>query len=103
VTAVTFSRISSLLAPASNDQTIKQWSSTTGQEVQKIVSHNTTVRLWHLITSQEVQIFEKVPFFDTISFSIDNKTVLIRRGAFHIDDELIRDSKDLVSQRTSFL
>ena len=79
VNAVAFSQDGSLLASASDDQTVRLWNPTTGQEVQKLeghtsrvnavafsqdgsllasASHDQTVRLWNPTTGQEVQKLE---------------------------------------------
>jgi WD40 repeat protein len=110
VYAVAFSHDGSLLASASHDQTVRLWDPSTGQEVRKLEGHTSsvstvafshdgsllasaskdrTVRLWDTSTGQEVQKLENVPEVTTISFTIDNKTLLTDRGAISINNESI--------------
>ena len=63
-----FSQDGSLLASRSDDKTIRLWNPSTGQEAQK---------------------FDGVPSVMTISFAVDNKTLLTNRGALSIDTRLV--------------
>ena len=105
VEAVAFSPDGTLLASASNDETVRLWNTGTGQEVRKIEGHSDkvgavafswdgsllasasedqTVRLWDAGTGQEVQKIENVPKISTISPSFDSSALITNRGAISI-------------------
>ncbi len=122
VRAVAFSQDGSLLASASYDQTVRLWNPATGQEVQKLEGHTNgvravafsqdgsllasasydqTVRLWNPATGQEVQKLGNVGYNTTLTFTIDNKNLLINRGTLLIGKEsLFIPTSELFSNQT---
>ena len=103
-----FSQDGSLLASASNDETVRLWNRTAGLELQKLEGHtgwvtavafsqdgsllasasnDQTVRLWNPTAGQELQKLEHIAGITTIGFTIDNKTLLTDRGAVDIGNE----------------
>lgn len=68
VNAVAFSQDGSLLASASNDETVRLWNPSTGQEVQKL---------------------ENVSGVTTINLTFDNRILLTNRGAIYINTRSI--------------
>lgn len=101
VTAVAFPPDGSLLASASEDQTVRLWNARTGQAVQTLKGHtdyvkavafspdgsllasasyDKTVRLWNPVTGEQLQRLDGDPLINDISFTMDNKTLLTNRG-----------------------
>ena len=68
VTAVAFSQDGSLLASASDDQTVRLWNPATGQEVQK---------------------FETIGYITTLYFTNDDKILLTNRGIINIKKKFV--------------
>ena len=88
-----------------DDETVRLWNPTTGQEVQKLEGHTSfvsavafsqdgsllasasddqTVRLWNPTTGQEVQKFENMGYITTLNITNDDKNLLFNRGTINI-------------------
>ena len=107
VNAVAFSHDGSLLASASDDQTVRLWNPTTGQEVQKLERHiNTvnavafsqdgsllasasddwTIRLWNPTMGQEIKRLEGIPDVKTICPTHHDMTWSTNQGILNMNE-----------------